>query len=133
MESLQGVSLKCQNFKCFAEEPQGFDKIKPVNVIIGRNNSGKSTLLDLIHYATEMTDIAHLGHKGTVPKIFLSFELTKKFITEKVTEANMQTESGAFIPRIFAAQKLILAYLLFSQILLVSSSKLKFKMLNLNL
>ena len=33
---------------CFKNDWAGFDKIKPINVIIGRNNSGKSHLLDLI-------------------------------------------------------------------------------------
>lgn len=33
---------------CFQKDWVGFDKIEPINVIIGRNNSGKSHLLDLI-------------------------------------------------------------------------------------
>lgn len=34
--------------RCFNTEWAGFQTIKPINVIIGRNNSGKSSLLDLI-------------------------------------------------------------------------------------
>ena len=33
---------------CFQKDWVGFDSIEPINVIIGRNNSGKSHLLDLI-------------------------------------------------------------------------------------
>ena len=33
---------------CFQKDWVGFDRIKPINVIIGRNNSGKSHLLDLV-------------------------------------------------------------------------------------
>ena len=33
---------------CFQKDWVGFERIKPINVIIGRNNSGKSHLLDLI-------------------------------------------------------------------------------------
>lgn len=33
---------------CFQKDWVGFDRIEPINVIIGRNNSGKSHLLDLI-------------------------------------------------------------------------------------
>jgi putative ATP-dependent endonuclease of the OLD family len=33
--------------RCFKKDWAGFDSIKPINVIIGRNNSGKSHLLDL--------------------------------------------------------------------------------------
>lgn len=41
-------SLKVRNYKCFGNKPQGFDQIKLLNLILGRNNTGKSTLLDLI-------------------------------------------------------------------------------------
>lgn len=42
------IKIKIKNYKCFEEE-SGFDSIKRVNLIIGRNNSGKSSLLDLIN------------------------------------------------------------------------------------
>ena len=45
------VSLDAIHFKgdvCFKEEWSGFDEIRPLNVIIGRNNSGKSRLLGLV-------------------------------------------------------------------------------------
>lgn len=41
------LGIKIKNYKCFDEET-GFDTIRRVNLIIGRNNSGKSSLLDLI-------------------------------------------------------------------------------------
>ena len=37
-----------KGYSCFKKEWAGFDTIKPINVIIGRNNSGKSHLLDLV-------------------------------------------------------------------------------------
>lgn len=46
---MENLSVKITNYKCFKEE-SGFDEIKRVNLIIGRNNSGKSTLVDLIEY-----------------------------------------------------------------------------------
>jgi AAA15 family ATPase/GTPase len=52
--SFQGISLKAQNVKCFGEEGFGYEEIKPFNIAIGRNNSGKSTLLDLVAYAVEV-------------------------------------------------------------------------------
>ena len=44
------TSIKINNYKCFVadNEPQGFDVIKPINVIIGKNNSGKSKLLEAL-------------------------------------------------------------------------------------
>ncbi len=41
-------SIYFRGYSCFKKEWAGFDEIKPINVIIGRNNSGKSHLLDLV-------------------------------------------------------------------------------------
>jgi putative ATP-dependent endonuclease of OLD family len=41
------LAIRAKNYKCFKEET-GFDTIRRVNLIIGRNNAGKSSLLDLI-------------------------------------------------------------------------------------
>ena len=35
------TTLKCTNFKCFSDATAGFDRILPINIMIGRNNSGK--------------------------------------------------------------------------------------------
>jgi len=40
-------SIKIENYKCFKDQ-SGFDSIQRVNLIIGRNNAGKSALLDII-------------------------------------------------------------------------------------
>ena len=42
------ASVKMKGYKCFIDEFVGFDRIMPINVIIGRNNSGKSALLDMM-------------------------------------------------------------------------------------
>lgn len=44
---MHDISIKVKNYKCFKEEA-GFDSIQRVNLIIGKNNSGKSSLLDVI-------------------------------------------------------------------------------------
>ena len=43
-------TVKIRQNKCFKEDFAGFDCIKPINIIIGRNNSGKSVLLDMIEF-----------------------------------------------------------------------------------
>ena len=44
------TSIKIKNYKCFVNDRdfQGFNTIKPINVIIGKNNSGKSKLLEAL-------------------------------------------------------------------------------------
>jgi putative ATP-dependent endonuclease of OLD family len=43
-------SIKFRGHRCFKNDWAGFDTVLPVNVIIGRNNSGKSHLLDLVEW-----------------------------------------------------------------------------------
>src|SRR3989338_10356950 len=71
--SLKNLSIKIKNYKCFANEEQGFEQVLPINIIIGRNNSGKSTLLELIQYITTgRADIpTSLWHKGQQSTIIL--------------------------------------------------------------
>ena len=47
-------SIHFKGHGCFKQEWGGFDTIKPINVIIGRNNSGKSHLLDLAETLCEL-------------------------------------------------------------------------------
>ena len=76
MPELCDLSLMAKNFKCFAE-PQGFDQIKLVNVIIGRNNSGKSTLLDLVAVAFGDEVQSGMGHKGRDADVIVEWTLTQ--------------------------------------------------------
>lgn len=50
-ELFPGFSLKIRNFKCFGNQATGFERIMPINLIIGRNNSGKSALVDALALA----------------------------------------------------------------------------------
>jgi hypothetical protein len=45
--TMYDLAIRAKNYKCFKDET-GFDSIRRVNLIIGRNNAGKSSLLDLI-------------------------------------------------------------------------------------
>ena len=83
---LRNVSLKVKNYKCFGDKPQGFDKILPINIIIGRNNAGKSSLLEVVQYAVnpfpEFQNLKHTG--GGTPEVLISqplqeTELSKVF------------------------------------------------------
>jgi putative ATP-dependent endonuclease of the OLD family len=92
--NLEDVSLKVRNFKCFAAQEQGFDRIKPINVIIGRNNSGKSTLLDLVGHAVARRAVTGRGHKREVPEVFISLDLTDRVISTFFTKEQVLTYKG---------------------------------------
>ncbi|MDZ7816952.1 MAG: AAA family ATPase [Planctomycetota bacterium] len=99
---LTDLSIKASNFKCFADE-QGFDTIKPINVIIGKNNSGKSTLLDILELVFCWKD----EHNNEVVKpgashqrayrIALSSVLNEKFSSNTAMEFDTRSDKGASI------------------------------------
>ena len=57
---MKADSVYFKGHLCFQKEWAGFDTIKPLNVIIGRNNSGKSHLLDLVEALSQ----GELGGRG---------------------------------------------------------------------
>lgn len=75
------LAIKAKNFKSIGSTEEGFESIYPINVIIGRNNTGKSTLLDLIHYVISPGSISLVGHKGNPPEILLTKPLTQQEIS----------------------------------------------------
>lgn len=80
MPDLKNVSVKISNYKGIGEEEQGFDRLLPVNVIIGRNNSGKSTLLELVQCAQQ--EIVEFGpqlhHGDKAPRIIMTCPLAEE-------------------------------------------------------
>jgi len=81
------ISIKAKNYKCFGEKPQGFDEVYPINIIIGRNNSGKSSLLDLIAFHCNSFDISKNQHKGKVPQVIYKTQLQESDL-RRVFEKN---------------------------------------------
>ncbi|GAB4117478.1 MAG: hypothetical protein Tsb0027_10090 [Wenzhouxiangellaceae bacterium] len=50
---MKNISVKIKNHPCFKHEFSGFDQISTMNLIIGKNNSGKSRLVDLVDMMCE--------------------------------------------------------------------------------
>lgn len=69
------TSMKLRKHRCFTTEWAGFEELKPINVIIGRNNVGKSQLLDLIRDAckgwSNTSPPYELSLRGTVEEQYL--------------------------------------------------------------
>lgn len=74
MPDLTDISLKIKNYKSFGETPQGFDRILPINIIIGKNNAGKSALLDAVSFAIakSRTVMPNLHNSGNVPELLIT-------------------------------------------------------------
>ena len=77
MTDLATISLKARDVRCFGAEPQGFDSIAPVNVVIGRNNTGKSALIEAVRYAIERYDLTPFTRRGAAtPSVVLGKPIT---------------------------------------------------------
>lgn len=46
--------LKISNYKCFGSDPQGFECLKQINILVGRNHSGKSVLLEVVQLSAQL-------------------------------------------------------------------------------
>ncbi len=66
MSEFHNLSIKVSHFKCFGESLEGFDRITRFNVIIGQNNTGKTTLLDMLQYFTIPETLLVAPHRNYV-------------------------------------------------------------------
>lgn len=76
-----GVAIHIRNFKSFGADGGGYDDLKRINVVIGRNNSGKSALIDLIGYLCGGGDPPPRHyHAGRQSEIILSQVVTESAV-----------------------------------------------------
>ena len=91
------TSIKVNNYKCFVadSEPQGFDIIKPINVVIGKNNSGKSKLLEVLEelVTKEPKDLSFSG----ILKKQLEADAIKKIFRENMANSELNNCVGRTI------------------------------------
>lgn len=82
------LAIKAENYKCFKEET-GFDSFRRVNLIIGRNNAGKSSLLDLIEIVvTGKYEVERSTWRDNQrPQIIFESEITEN-VASQVFRAN---------------------------------------------
>ena len=79
MSTIIDQAVKIKMYKCFGLDEQGFDKLYPINVIIGKNNSGKSSLIDLINFVIDASS-ENIRRKEAQTKIICSTRVTKDLI-----------------------------------------------------
>lgn len=108
--SLDSFGLKIRNVKCFGDSEQGFTEIKPINITIGRNNSGKSTLLDALQYAVSQDTTSLSGHRGADPEVFICLPVATVEHLEQLSNNKQQVEQASrtrsFLPRDWALSRL---------------------------
>ncbi len=69
--------IRVKNYKCFGDIGGKFEQILPINIIIGKNNSGKSSLIDLIKYLiNKKSDFNLLGRYNKAPEVYIEHILT---------------------------------------------------------
>lgn len=73
---------------CFQKDWVGFDRIEPINVIIGRNNSGKSHLLDLIE-ALSLNTLSDRGWKLRGRGVLDEESLARGGFTRQTSEGDL--------------------------------------------
>jgi predicted ATPase len=91
-DDLKNVSIKIKNYMCFRDTPQGFESIKPINIIIGRNNSGKSRLLDMLQFAVDEKKLENQRRDEKDSEIIMSFPLIEselKAVFPETTRSNV--------------------------------------------
>jgi hypothetical protein len=87
IDTLSGYVIKAARLDSFdTTAPEGFERVLPVNVIIGKNNAGKSALLDVIECAAQAT--ADKRNPRATPVLYFTQALPGPNI-ERVFPSNM--------------------------------------------
>jgi len=92
-------SFKIKGYKCFLDKNdyQGLDEIKPINVIIGKNNSGKSKLLEFLKDFVNKNQKATNLSSSDNQNLFLKYSLTEDFLKGIFREGARGGEYGFLI------------------------------------
>ena len=100
MSVQKDFQLKAKNFRCFGEDAQGFDSVYPINVIIGKNNSGKSALLKLVNFASRFSPpLSALSHNKTNPTVFITNKISQSEIERVFTPSHKSGRLPGFNDR----------------------------------
>jgi len=94
MTSLKGIGFHIKNYKCFKDEPAGFDQVLPLNILVGRNNSGKSSLLDLVEWIVGDQKDSEGNPKPGIPEIHINRLLHE----QELKQVFKQGTSGGSLP-----------------------------------
>lgn len=73
--------LTIKNFKCFDEAGASIETLKLINVIIGKNNSGKSSVIDIFKFLTTNDGVFFKNKRnGKSPELEFEHIITSQLI-----------------------------------------------------
>lgn len=92
---MQIDTIQIKNFKCFDEDGCTIDHLKSINVIIGKNNSGKSSLIELFKFLTDGDkSFFQNKRKGKSPEIILHHLIKKDLIATSFPQSTSGGDIG---------------------------------------
>lgn len=91
------TGIYAKHFKCFDDRQGGFEDFKPFNVIIGRNNSGKSSMIDMLEYFANSELIAAApSRNGLTPEFTVQKILKSSDFQECITSRTLVITRGNY-------------------------------------
>jgi len=90
-------AVKIRNYKSFGQQEQGFDNICTINIIIGKNNSEKNSLVDLVGYLVNIDEkFLDKGRDNETTEVIINDIIDKDHIDKAFVGAH--GVSGGGIP-----------------------------------
>lgn len=79
-----------KNYKCFGEEMVEIGPFKDINVVIGKNNSGKSSVIDIVKYLIDNNEeFISSTQKGNNPEINSFLTITKEAVDDFLDKSTL--------------------------------------------
>jgi len=76
-------NFEIKNYKCFGEEGAYIPQFKDINVIIGKNNTGKSSIIDIVKFlTTKNKDFINQKRDGKTPSLIFDYRLSSEIIRQ---------------------------------------------------
>lgn len=81
------MNFNVRNYKCFGETGADITGFKDINIIIGKNNVGKSSIIDIVKYLILLNkDFSSQQRNGKNPILTLNFKMTEDLIRKSFPE-----------------------------------------------
>lgn len=77
------INFKIKNYKCFGEDGADILQFKDINVIIGKNNTGKSSIIDVVKFlTTKNKDFSNQKRDGKTPSLIFDYKVKNELIQQ---------------------------------------------------